>query len=394
MTGRRITLLHFTAPPAVGGVEALMEAQADVLRAHGDEVTVVTGSGDLSTTYRLVTISEIHPDSPSVRAARSERPPNADHPLVEKIAAQLLPILSSQDQIWVHNAFTVYLNPFLTVALHLVLRDLGEKRWVAFCHDLSAVSRYVDGPAPAPLPRGPDMRYVVLSTMRRQEAASLLDIPEDQIRVIPPPLDVFAWLDLNDEARKIACDTRLLDRDLSLLVPSKLLPHKRIDRAVQAIAALKQKGLNPLLLVTGARSPHEPAASTRVAETLRSLAAHLAVDLDFCIVAENLGSVPGRKTIRDLMSLCDLVFLPSAEEGYGMPISEAIALRVPVICSDIPAFRDAGRDYAMYVNADDSEATAETMIEIARAPGVLRRHEVTGSMARFQDEILHLAQDM
>lgn len=391
MTRQRIALLHFTAPPAIGGVEALLQAQATILTEAGHRVTMVAGSGEPSSIYQLVTIPDLHPESPAVREAKSERQPGQDHPLVRTIKAQLLPILSAQDQIWVHNAVTVYLNPFLTVALQGLLREVGDKRWVAFCHDLSAASRYVNVPALATVPRASHSRYVVLSETRHRELASYLAIPREQIEVIPPPLDVFAWLGIGDDARQVVCKTHLLNRDFSVLLPSKLLPHKRIGRAVEATAEMKGQGANPLLLVTGAPSPHEPDVSNRVREELRSLAGRLGVETDVCVVAETLGRVPGWQTVRDLMSLCDLVFLPSAEEGYGTPISEAIALRAPVLCSDIPAFREAGRDYATYVNADDPEAVPEQMLKIARAPSVLRRHEVMRSMARFQEAILDLA---
>ena len=36
------------------------------------------------------------------------------------------------------------------------------------------------------------------------------------------------------------------------------------------------------------------------------------------------------------------LLLPSFAEGYGMPVSEALALRVPVLCSDLPAWRYCG----------------------------------------------------
>jgi glycosyltransferase involved in cell wall biosynthesis len=390
VTRQRIALLHFTAPPAIGGVEALIEAQASLLTEAGCCVTVVVGSGEPSGSYRLVTIPELHPDSQAVRGAGDGEDPD-DHPLVQQIAAALVPILAAQDQIWVHNAFTVSLNPFLTRALHVVHRTLGDKRWVAFCHDLSAASRYVERRARAAPPRVASMRYIVLSAARRQELASRLDIPDDQIEVIPPPLDVLAWLDVNQEARRIAGETRLLDRDIALLVPSKLLPHKRIGQAVEAAAELKQRGLDPLLLVTGAPSPHEPAVSHRLAAELASLPRRLGVEGHVCLLTTSTGRIPERRTVRDVMSLCDLVFLPSAEEGYGTPINEAIALRVPVLCSDIPAFREAGGDYATYTNVGDPETVAEQMMKIARTPSVTRRHDLMRSMARFQEAILELA---
>jgi glycosyltransferase involved in cell wall biosynthesis len=91
------------------------------------------------------------------------------------------------------------------------------------------------------------------------------------------------------------------------------------------------------------------------------------------------------------MSLCDLVYLPSHEEGYGTPISEAIALRVPVLCSDIPAFRHAAGSYATYVAGGDVDATAEHMQTIVSGPVATQRREVVQSMGRFCMAVLSLA---
>jgi glycosyltransferase involved in cell wall biosynthesis len=40
------------------------------------------------------------------------------------------------------------------------------------------------------------------------------------------------------------------------------------------------------------------------------------------------------------------LLIPSFGQGYGLPISEALALGVPVIASDIPVFREvAGKKF-------------------------------------------------
>lgn len=386
----RIALVHFTAPPAVGGVEALMAAQARVLRESGYPVTVVAGAGEPSDTYRLVLIPELSPGSPEAVGATDL---TTDHPLVGTIAEKLEAALDGHDQIWVHNAFTVYLNPFLTLSLGLVLERLPSARWIAFCHDLTAASRYWHAGIPSSrgpiLSQGPE--YVVLSETRRIELATLLDLPEGDIRVIPPPLDALSWLDIGDDARIVVEQTRVLDRDFSVLVPAKLLPHKRIERVVDVAIELRRRNLDVLALVTGAYSPHEPEVSARLAAELRERARHEGVDQHICTLRELLGHELPVRTVRDLMMLADLVFLPSAEEGYGTPVSEAIALRVPVVCSDIPAFHEAGGAHATYVDVEDAVTTAAQMRAVACAPAARRRREVMRSQAVFRRAIQQLA---
>lgn len=48
--------------------------------------------------------------------------------------------------------------------------------------------------------------------------------------------------------------------------------------------------------------------------------------------------------LRDLLRGARALLLPSFAEGYGMPVAEALSVGTPVICSDLPALREAGGD--------------------------------------------------
>lgn len=61
------------------------------------------------------------------------------------------------------------------------------------------------------------------------------------------------------------------------------------------------------------------------------------------------GYVPERELHRVLAGASALV-LPSADEGFGLPVLEAMACDVPVVCSDIPALREVtGGDAHAYL---------------------------------------------
>jgi glycosyltransferase involved in cell wall biosynthesis len=50
---------------------------------------------------------------------------------------------------------------------------------------------------------------------------------------------------------------------------------------------------------------------------------------------------------------CRLLLAPSITEGFGLPIAEALLAGCPVVCSDIPAFREIGGELCHYVNGGD-----------------------------------------
>ena len=46
---------------------------------------------------------------------------------------------------------------------------------------------------------------------------------------------------------------------------------------------------------------------------------------------------------------CSLVLAPSALEGFGLPVAEALLAGCRIVCSDIPAFRELGRSHCRFV---------------------------------------------
>jgi glycosyltransferase involved in cell wall biosynthesis len=50
------------------------------------------------------------------------------------------------------------------------------------------------------------------------------------------------------------------------------------------------------------------------------------------------------------------LLLPSFAEGYGMPVAEALSIGVPVLCSDLPALREAGGAVPDYLDPLDGPA--------------------------------------
>lgn len=55
------------------------------------------------------------------------------------------------------------------------------------------------------------------------------------------------------------------------------------------------------------------------------------------------------------------LLFPSHAEGFGLPMIEAAALGVPIICSPLPVFREILNDYPVYVSETDSYSWVETI---------------------------------
>ena len=59
---------------------------------------------------------------------------------------------------------------------------------------------------------------------------------------------------------------------------------------------------------------------------------------------------------RALLKGARALLMPSFAEGYGMPVTEALDLGVPVLCSDLPALREAGGTVPLFLDPLDGPA--------------------------------------
>lgn len=70
--------------------------------------------------------------------------------------------------------------------------------------------------------------------------------------------------------------------------------------------------------------------------------------------------------IQHFLSHCKAVLFPSVAEGFGLPAVEAAAAGVPVVCSDLPVFREILEDIPIYVKVTDSYAWKEAIVELTK----------------------------
>ena len=120
-------------------------------------------------------------------------------------------------------------------------------------------------------------------------------------------------------------------------------PYKNLDRLLSALKLLPK---NISLVNPSARSVFYE----RLAEKAR---------------AEGLSDrvvLPGFVPDEDLSVLyrsAEAYVFPTLSEGFGIPALEAMASRLPVVCSDIPVLREVCGDNALYFNPHDEKDMAE-----------------------------------
>jgi glycosyltransferase involved in cell wall biosynthesis len=383
-------ILHYTAPPVVGGVEAVIQAHARTFVEAGYPVTVVAGWGEpgalppgvgfvripaMDSRYELVTQLSARLEQGEVLSPFDE--------MVSQLVAEMMPILSRFDHVIVHNLFTKHFNLPLTAALVHLLDAGAIRHCIAWCHDFtwtSAHSRSKVRPGyPWDLLRTPrpDVTYVVVSQRRQRELAALLGCPPEQIRVVYNGVDPRSLLGLSAEGAALVERLGLWQADLILLMPVRVTQAKNVEYALRVVAALKSRGCAVKLVLTGPPDPHD-AGSMAYYDSLQALRSDLGVEGEMRFVFES-GPDPDEPytidaaIVGDLFRTSDLLFMPSHREGFGMPVLEAGLAGLPVVCTQVPAAAEiGGRDVMLFDERDDPGSLAERLLAWAAEDPVHR----------------------
>lgn len=108
-----------------------------------------------------------------------------------------------------------------------------------------------------------------------------------------------------------------------LVVVSRLMPHKRIGMLLEAIASLHAEGLPVMCRVIG-DGPER--------EELRNRARALGIEQ----AVEFRHDVREQKQVYELVKAAKVFVFPSAREGFGIAVLEALACGIPVITTSAP----------------------------------------------------------
>jgi glycosyltransferase involved in cell wall biosynthesis len=92
-------------------------------------------------------------------------------------------------------------------------------------------------------------------------------------------------------------------------------------------------------------------------------------------VVVEMGSLSDADVDRLLIGSRGLL-MPSFIEGYGLPVAEAMARGVPVICSDIPAHREICGDIPVFIDPLDGPAWRSAIIEYTRKDSLNRLDQI------------------
>jgi glycosyltransferase involved in cell wall biosynthesis len=182
-------------------------------------------------------------------------------------------------------------------------------------------------------------RVVTGSDASRTAIVEQLGVAPERVVTTPYGLGT---LPVPGDAERARAALEIGGRALALAVATDL-PHKNLVRLLDALAAMPASE-RPLLALAG-RGTDGGALPSRARE--------LGIEHDVRL----LGGIPSGE-LEDLYAAASLLVTATRYEGFGLPVLEAMARGVPVVCSDIPVLREVAGEAAAFVDAGDPASIA------------------------------------
>ena len=351
----KIGLVHYTYPPVVGGVERIVEDQAKLFLRHGYRTTVFAGEGvnsenqlSLSIIPEFRSLALSHPDLKEKLLSESSFPAEF-YQLKDAIYAKIEKAFADTDIFIIHNILTNILNLPLNAALKNYIENHPEKKFVAWTHDIALDEQGKKGvfrnPDVASLMYQPidHVRYIAISEFLKQTLTREIAFTLESIPVIYNGIDVSSFFNFDDLTQTFFSKHNLLNSDLLILLPSKVMKHKNIDYCINMIAELKKDIPSVKMVITGKNFPHGKGKYVSYVKSVYDQIKQLGLTDNIIFLSDQLEKTNGHfafTVVKNLYLTSDIVFFLSSYENFGLPLIEAGLSKTPILCSNLTVFKE------------------------------------------------------
>jgi glycosyltransferase involved in cell wall biosynthesis len=196
---------------------------------------------------------------------------------------------------------------------------------------------------------------VALTTFTADDAVERCGVDPDRIRLVPAGIDDPGPEPDPARVTEVVARYRLEGRRV-LLYPAITYAHKNHETLVRATAAVVARHPDVVLVLTGAAGPTEDLVVAAV--QAHGLTDHV----------RRTGRIPAGD-LDVLYRLATAVAFPSAYEGFGLPVLEAMARGCPVVVADAGALPSVAGGAADVVGPFDAVGWAEALLAVLERPG-------------------------
>jgi glycosyltransferase involved in cell wall biosynthesis len=188
-------------------------------------------------------------------------------------------------------------------------------------------------------------RVLVDSTSTREDLIELVGVRPERVDVVPLGLGTVQREPPLGE-REVRARFQLGERPVLLSLSAKR-PHKNLLALIDALALIPAEE-RPVLVLPGYPTAHEA--------QLRARAAELAVE-----DSVRLAGWVSPTELEGLWAIATAFVFPSLYEGFGLPVLEAMARRVPVACSNSSSLPEVAGEAALLFDPRQERDIADAM---------------------------------
>ena len=183
---------------------------------------------------------------------------------------------------------------------------------------------------------------ICVSEHTASEARIVLDVPSEKIAVIYNGVDPAYRESVSEEEVSAVLARRRLPRGAFLYIGSDEKRKNLVNLAMAYMGLARRRSKVPPLVLIGPGSHWAQGGTISGSQILAT------------------GYMQTRD-IRALMAASAALVLPSLEEGFGLPVAEAMAAGVPVVCSKGSGLEEVAGGAATLVNPMDTASIAKGM---------------------------------
>lgn len=375
----KIGLVHYTYPPVVGGVERIIFEHAQLFAKYDFSTKVFTGEGSNSNSKISLTIIPEFRSLALWNLALKEKllsepvfPPDV-YQIKETILSKLESAFADIDIFIVHNVLTNILNIPLNLALKEYIESHPNKKFIAWTHDIALDSKkerinflnpQMDKLIYSPLQ---NVHYVGISNFLKDTLTKKIGFKKDNIFIIPNGIDIASFLDLSPITQEFFSRNKLLESELLILLPSKIMKNKNVHICIEVISQLKKKIPSVKLVITGKNFPHGKYLD--YLKNTYSQIKNLDLENNVVLLSDVFTETKNDATfdlVKSLYRLSDLVFFFSSYENFGLPLIEAGITKTPIICNNLKVFKEIENMnlYFVDIKKDTSSDMANKVLDI------------------------------
>jgi glycosyltransferase involved in cell wall biosynthesis len=250
--------------------------------------------------------------------------------------------------------------PLWTRAVNVV--SLADVTWILAPDPGEAATARLWRAVVPPVARRAD-RVIVLSQAGARDVVEYLGVSAAEIDVVPLAARGDQLLEPTPAA-ELRARLGLGEGPLILTVSAKKV-HKNLERLIRAMAMVTERWPQAMLVMPGNPTPHE--------QELRELARKLGITANVAFPA-----YVDAADLEGLYAIASCFVFASINEGFGIPVLEAMRRGVPVACSNASALPEVAGDAALYFDPYSVRGIAEALGELIGDPLVGERLAALG----------------